>query len=551
MTFLRNDKEKENVSCVEWRIAEYTRLSKEDGDKSESDSIKNQQKIIENHLDYMSRQGENIISVERYTDDGYPGGNFNRPDYQRMIRDIETGTINCIIVKDLSRLGRNYPELGKLMEDFFPQKGIRVISVLNSLDSVKSPETYGSAIVSFSNIVNDDYIRQLSIKIKSTLDMKRNAGEFIGNYAPFGYLKSEEDHHKLVVDPEAADVVRAIFTWYIDGMSASGIAKRLTALHIPTPSEYKTSKGCKGFKGHSSGGIKTGAWSITSVNTILKDEVYIGNLVQGKYKSLSYRSKKMVPNEQENWIVIEGTHEPIVSDEQFTLVHDRFSRHTRVPSTREEPYLFSGVIFCGTCGRRMTHVKAASRYGNYRCPTRTFAPEKCQCPTISELKLYAIVLEAVKQQISTLVNAHAAIKEARAGVASVSSASEYSTAIHRAEAEKKRLDEARFKLYDNFQRGIIDEDEYQQFRIHYKAELTKQDEYIAQLRCGLAELKESRKADDEFIAFFSKYGSIQTLDRAVVTQLIDRIVVMDSKNISVYFKFSKHYEKILDLANQE
>ncbi len=308
MTFLRNGTEQKDASCVEWRVGEYARLSKEDGDKSESDSIKNQQKIIENHLDSLRRQGERIASVERYADDGYAGGNFNRPGYRRMIRDVEAGVINCVIVKDLSRLGRNYPELGRQMEDYFPQKGIRVISVLNGVDSVKSPETYGSAIVSFSNIVNDDYIRQLSIKIRSTLDMKRSAGEFIGNYAPYGYRKSEADRHKLVIDPEAAEVVRTIFAWYIDGTPVAGIVKRLIALRIPTPSEYKAARGCKGFDRRSQGGVKTGAWSMTTVRTILTDEVYIGNLVQGKHRSLSYRSKKTAPNKPEHWTVIEGAH---------------------------------------------------------------------------------------------------------------------------------------------------------------------------------------------------------------------------------------------------
>ncbi len=162
-------------------MGEYNRLSKEDGDKPESDSIQNQHSINnQKHLEYLREQGEQIESVTVYSDDGYAGGNFKRPRYQALIRDIESGKINCIIFKDNSRLGRNYPELGRLMEDYFPQKGVRVISVLNNLDSVKDPRGYCSAIVSFSNIVNDDYIRQLSIKIKCTLTMKRERGEFIG-----------------------------------------------------------------------------------------------------------------------------------------------------------------------------------------------------------------------------------------------------------------------------------------------------------------------------------------------------------------------------------
>ena len=190
MTFVRNKKENSDSSIVQWYIAVYVRLSKEDGDKLESDSIQNQKRIIEQHIKYLEDQGEQIASVEVYSDDGYPGGNFDRPEYKRMMRDIEAGIINCVIFKDNSRLGRNYPELGRLMEEYFPQKGIRVISVLNHIDSLKDPHGYCSAIVSFSNIMNDDYIRQLSIKIKSTFAMKRERGEFLGNYAPYGYMKS-------------------------------------------------------------------------------------------------------------------------------------------------------------------------------------------------------------------------------------------------------------------------------------------------------------------------------------------------------------------------
>ncbi len=548
MTFLQNGKKVKNgVLSQEWHMGEYVRLSKEDGDKPESDSIQNQQRIISKHIEYMEQQGEKITSVELYSDDGYAGGSLNRPAFQRMIRAIENGEINCVIFKDLSRLGRNYPEIGKLMEDYFPQKGIRVISVLNNLDSLKSPETYCSAIVSFSNIVNDDYIRQLSIKIKSTLNMKRNSGEFIGNYAPYGYTKSPENRHKLVIDPEAAEVVRMIYNWYAEGASASGITKRLNALHIITPSEYKTQKGCKGFVGHSSGGKKLGTWSITTINSILRDEVYIGNLVQGKYKSISYRSKQIVPNEQENWIVVEGTHEAIISDEQFTIVHNRLVRHTRVSPKNTETYLLSGLVFCGSCGRRLNRC-TTNGYGSYRCPTRTYAVDKCQCPSVSEKKLMNIVLNAVQKQIELLVDAKNAIEVARMRSTSGRARDEYISALHRAEKEKQRLKDARFKLYDDLQKGLLDQDEYEHFRAKYKEEITTQEVTITHLLDSIASIKESRKADDEFIAFFEKYGNIQVIDRSVTTHLIDRVVVNDAKNISVYFKFSAECSRILNLA---
>ena len=433
------------------------------------------------------------------------------------------------------------------MEDYFPQKGVRVISVLNHIDSLKDPQGYCSAIVSFSNIMNDDYIRQLSLKIKCTFAMKRERGEFLGNYAPYGYIKCPEDRHRLVVDPEAAEIVQMIFRWYADGVSASGIVKQLNALQIMPPSVYKTEKGCKGFVKHSSGGIKRNVWALTTVNSILKDEVYIGNLVQGKFKSVSYRSKKMVPTDESEWTVIEGTHEPIITDEIFTIVHDRFARHTRVAPKNQASYLLSGFVKCASCGGRMNrHV--SNGHARYRCMTRVYAPEKCQCPSVKEALLEEAVLQAVQDQIQELVDAKEVIDTARKEAPNGRSQNEYLLALNRAEQEKKRLTEAKFRLYDNLERGILDQDEYIQFKARYNAEIAEQDVQIERLQANLVEIKDARKQDDEFIAFFKEYGNIQAIDRDVLNHLLDHIEVSDSRHIDVYFKFSAERQKILDFA---
>lgn len=546
MTFVRNKREK-SVSIVQWYIAIYVRLSKEDGDKAESDSIQNQKGIIEQHIKYMQDQGEIVASVEVYSDDGYPGGNFDRPEYRRMIRDIEAGKINCVIFKDNSRLGRNYPELGRLMEEYFPQKGIRIISVLNHIDSLKDPHGYCSAIVSFSNIMNDDYIRQLSIKIKSTFAMKRERGEFLGNYAPYGYMKKPDDKHKLIVDEEAAEVVRMIFTWYASGVSAGGIVKRLNALQIAPPSVYKASKGCKGFSHHSSGGAKHNAWALTSVNSILKDEVYIGNLVQGKYKSASYRTKKMVPTDESEWTVVEGTHEAIVSDEVFTIVHERFARHTRVAPKNQTNYLLSGFVKCAQCGGRMNR-NTSNGYPRFRCSTRIYAPDKCQCPSVKESIIEEAVLGAIQSQIRELVDAKAVIDAARKESAGSRSQNEYIFAMRRAEREKKRLSEARFRLYDKLEKGILDQDEYAQFKERYNAGIKELDAQIKQLQDNLLQIKTARKQDDDFVSFFKEFGTINTIDRDILNRLLDHVEVTDAAHLDIFFKFSAQRQKILDFA---
>lgn len=549
MTFMQNKKkEKPTHLTTKWSVGEYNRLSKEDGDKPESDSIQNQHSINQKHLEYLREQGEQIESVTVYSDDGYAGGNFKRPRYQALIRDIESGKINCIIFKDNSRLGRNYPELGRLMEDYFPQKGVRVISVLNNLDSVKDPRGYCSAIVSFSNIVNDDYIRQLSIKIKCTLTMKRERGEFIGNYAPFGYQKDPADRHRLVVDEEQAEIVRKIFDWYEDGMSASSIAKRLNAMQIMTPGDFKIRDGCKSFITHDRNSSKLHAWTTTTIATILKNEVYIGNMVQGKHKSVSYRSKKMMLTDESEWTVVEGTHVPIISDEQFAIIHERFARRTRISPGKTHVYPLSGLVSCGACGHRMNRV-VSQGYARYRCMTRTYAPDKCQCPSIKEEYLEELILQTLQSLIARLVDVKAVIDAARQFKTINGAKNEYMLALNKAKREQERLQDAQFHLYDDLQSGLIPKTQYLQFQKRYEAEITVQKVKIEQLNQCLIHLKEARQQDDEFVAFFQKYGNIQKLDWDTVNQLIQKVVFHDKQHVDIYFRFADEYEKLCGIAN--
>ena len=549
MTFVQNKKkEKPTHLTTKWSVGEYNRLSKEDGDKPESDSIQNQHSINQKYLEYLREQGEQIESVTVYSDDGYAGGNFKRPRYQALIRDIESGKINCIIFKDNSRLGRNYPELGRLMEDYFPQKGVRVISVLNNLDSVKDPRGYCSAIVSFSNIVNDDYIRQLSIKIKCTLTMKRERGEFIGNYAPFGYQKDPADRHRLVVDEEQAEIVRKIFDWYEDGMSASSIAKRLNAMQIMTPGDFKIRDGCKSFITHDRNSSKLHAWTTTTIATILKNEVYIGNMVQGKHKSVSYRSKKMMLTDESEWTVVEGTHAPIISDEQFAIIHERFARRTRISPGKTHVYPLSGLVSCGACGHRMNRV-VSQGYARYRCITRTYAPDKCQCPSIKEEYLEELILQTLQSLIARLVDVKAVIDAARQFKTINGAKNEYMLALNKAKREQERLQDAQFHLYADLQSGLIPQTQYLQFQKRYEAEIAAQEAKIEHLNQGLLQLKEARQQDDEFVAFFQKYGNIQKLDWDTVNQLIQKVVFHDKQHVDIYFRFADEYEKLCGIAN--
>ena len=279
--------------------AVYIRLSREDGDKEESDSVGNQRKLL---TEYVSKM-ENLIIYDVYVDDGYTGTSFNRPSFKRMIADIEEGKVNCVIVKDLSRFGRDYIDTGRYLERVFPELGVRFISVSDGIDSIR--QAY-DMLLPIKNIFNEQYARDISKKIQATVKSKQKAGEFIGSFTSYGYKKSPADKNKLIIDEYAAEVVRKVFRLYVGGMGKLSIAKLLNAEGILCPSEYKMANGlnyknCNRLE-------STSYWTYSTINVMLKNEMYRGNMVQGKkHQRMRSRQKRV---DKENWIVVKGTHEP-------------------------------------------------------------------------------------------------------------------------------------------------------------------------------------------------------------------------------------------------
>lgn len=332
--------------------AYYLRLSRDDGDKAESDSISNQRNLIS---DYVS-QHEEITFVEEYVDDGYSGTNFDRPAFQKMMKDAKNKKINCIIVKDLSRLGRNYIETGRYLEKVFPFLGIRFIAITDHYDTADQTNDSDQIIVPFKNLINDAYCRDISIKIRSQLDVKRKTGQFIGSFAAYGYCKDPADKNRLVIDETAAEVVQLIFRLKLEGFSSTNIADRLNELGIPTPMEYKRSCGLNFNSGFRSG--NSPKWIAVSVNRILKNELYTGTMVQGKNQKINYKVKQSRAIEEKDWIRVEKTHEAIIPQEIFQCVQDIMLLDTRTSPKAESVYLFSGILKCSDCGQNMVRRTA-------------------------------------------------------------------------------------------------------------------------------------------------------------------------------------------------
>lgn len=335
--------------------------------KTESESIGNQRELIRAYI----HEQQDIELYDIYVDDGFSGSNFDRPEFKRMMSDIEAGRVNCVIVKDLSRFGRDYIESGRYIQKTFPALGVRFIALTDNYDSFSADMGTGSIVLPVKNFINDSYCRDISTKVKSGLEAKRRNGECISPFAVYGYRKDETDKNHLVVDEYAAGIVRHIFEWKIAGMAVSAIAEKLNGLGILSPKEYKKSLGLKyngGFKG-----TGKSLWGNASVKRILTNATYLGHLQQGKTQKINYKIKKIVEKPKEEWVCVENTHEALVTEDDFQIVQNLLKSDSRQGPGMEKSGLFAGLLFCGDCREQM--VRRMVRYRGkekvyYICSTK-------------------------------------------------------------------------------------------------------------------------------------------------------------------------------------
>ncbi len=386
----------DTVSGFCYTAEAYYRLSREDGDKIESDSISNQRALIQEFL----AMHPNISLYKEQVDDGYSGIRFDRPAFQEMLVDIQSGVVNCILVKDLSRLGRDYIETGRYIEKIFPSLGVRFIAVTDGIDTAYSDNRFDDLLIPFKNLMNEAYCRDISIKIRSHLDIKRKTGQFIGSFAPFGYKKSCEDKNHLEIDTDSADIVKKIFRWRLEGMSSLRIAQRLNEDNILTPMHYKLQKN----ENYTSGFRKKEKllWHANSVNVILKNECYTGVLLQGKTFSPSYKIQKRMKCAESRWFRYENSHSAIISREDFLAVNASFAQDTRVSPAMETLHLFSGFAVCAYCQGTMTRKIIPANGKKYSYLTCVEHKNKNGCANrthFSIARLESILLQIINAQI--------------------------------------------------------------------------------------------------------------------------------------------------------
>lgn len=524
-----------------WKVAIYIRLSQEDSDndedKKESNSITSQKTLLNEYVDEHS----DLTIFDIYIDDGFSGTDFERPGFKRLLKDMRNGNINCILVKDLSRLGRNYIEVGNYIEQVFPLFNIRFIAVNDNVDSYKNPTSVNTILVPFKNLVNDEYARDTSIKIKSALDSRKKKGEFIGAFPSYGYVKDKNNKHKLIIDTEAAKVVRRIFEWKVnEGMGNIAICHKLNDLGILNPTGYKRKKLNLKYN-NSNAGEENYLWCPSTVRNILKNDVYIGNVTQGKRKVKSYKVHKMEQISEDEWITVENMHEPIVDKDLYYRAQIISHVDTRVQLNGKRS-MWAGILRCGDCGRAMHKKGYKSKdgysYEYYICSTyRKKSNKLCSKHTLNAMELEDNVLQVINNHIRKNVNSERIDKQIdKLRKCKISDVNIINSKKSK-ECEIKRITRLKMELYEDWKIGDISREEYREYKQKYDEDIKKIKENILNIDKEVKEQEKRNNNISEWIDEFKKYKKFSKLDNNIISELIDYIEVFEDKKIKVYFKF--------------
>lgn len=528
-----------------YHAAIYVRLSKEDGDvasaaKAESNSISNQKNLIKDFL----KDKDDIIVVSERVDDGYSGSDFERPGFQMMMDDIRRGTVDCVIVKDLSRFGREYIDSGKYIERLFPALGVRFIAVNDHIDS-KEESSRDDIVVPFKNLMNDAYCRDISIKIRSHLEVKRRNGEYIGAFTPYGYKKDENDKSRLVPDLYAAGVVKDIFRMKLHGMSQTAIADRLNEQGILSPMEYKHSLGIRiqdNFKTH-----EQAEWSSMSVRRVLENEVYVGTLIQGKHSTPNHKIKKIMDKPEEEWIRIEDNHEPVISRREFAIVQRLLGMDTRTSPNEDEVYVLSGLAVCADCGAPMIkrNVPAGGKVYSYYICSKNAATKQCGTHRIPKDKLERLVFDVLKTHIASVLDAGRILAYINTVPFQELEIKELERQKEAKEQEIQRCRELRDMLYEDLKEGIVSKEDYAELYEGYNNKRKKAEDAVRKISRTIQDVIDAKTDKYEWLRYFKEYQNISELSRTAAVELIERVKVYDKNHIEIDFCFQDCFQSAI------
>ena len=535
-----------SYNAMRWRLGKYIRLSKEDllRGRDESNSVINQRRLLEQyhqtHLDEFHDGTEQDV----YVDDGKTGTDTDREDFQRLLADVYSGRINCVIVKDLSRLSRNYTDAGNLIENLFVRLNVRFISLAEGVDSYRNPDSVSNIIVPITNVMNDQYCYQTSKKIRQVFDMKRRNGEFIGSYAPYGYVKDPNDKHVLLVDPEAAEVVKSIFALFLSGMNKRGITYYLNDHGTLCPTAYKQQQGLKYNAPNAQGNPM---WSTITIDTILKNRVYVGDMVQGRQRVKSYKIHIQEKVPEEEWFIVENTHEAIIDRETFAKVQSLLKRDTRTAPKAKQLYLFSGFLKCADCGRAMSRIASKGIYVYYQCGTyKSLSKKACTMHSIKSDRLEAGVLFAIQQQVHLAITYSELVARINSAPLKKSKSKRLEDTIATKEKELAKIMRYKQALYQDWKDGEITRNDYRHMSEDYEQQIEALTRIMQTLTAEQEQLENGVDAESPCLTAFLKYRNIDKLTREILGELIDHIKVYEGGNISVKFKYADEFRRIAE-----
>ena len=511
-----------------YNVGLYIRLSREDGDKHESESITNQKSLL---LQYTKENNLRVYDI--YIDDGFSGTNFDRPAFKRLISDIESKKINMVITKDMSRLGRDYIGTGELVEKYFPSKEVRYIAVTDNIDTYL--DSSNNDIAPFKAIMNDMYAKDISKKIKSSLKAKQKEGKWVGGRTPFGYDKDPDNKNHLVVNTEQASIVKRIFDLSIDGLSYFKIAKKLTEENVKTPAQYYSFE----WKNHYD--LKYGQWHSKTIQDILTNRIYTGDLVQNKRNKVNYKIKKVVKNNPSDYIVVENTHEAIIDKDTFNEVQSKLPKNVG-RCEKKEIHLLDGLLYCGDCGHRISVTPRRKK--DNRCYTicnyyRSYM-KKTLCTTHSNNydKLEKIIINSLKEECLRYINKKT-IKEVVMN--NINKKDEVSTLkdIKMLEEEVKRINDNLDNIYLDKLNNKITIEQFDRLTAKLNNELKIKKDKLVELNYEKNNQENTNINNQEIEEYINKFLSMDEPSRELRVNLIDRIEIYEDKTINVKVTFNK------------
>ena len=529
-----------------YNVGIYCRLSNDDERDGESVSIENQKLLLQS---YVRQMGWNEIDV--YIDDGYTGTNFNRPGVQRLIEDAKAKRINLILVKDLSRFGRNYIEIGQYTDHLFPSIGCRFVALNNGVDTESNNGS--TDVMCFLNLFNEFYSRDTSKKVKAVKRACAENGKFMGTYPAYGYKRDNEDKHHLVIDEDTAPIVRRIFSMRATGMGFTGIAAQLNEEGIPSPGMLYYQR-----RGKADPRRVNHKWVGETVKHLIRNEVYIGNMVQGKTGTVSYKNKKLISKPEDEWIRVEGTHEPIISQEIWDTVQSIDQKRVRKNAASDGiRSVFTGLVYCAECGFKMrNHTEkftykdgSPGRYSSFICGNYARSGKSaCTIHTIYENVLEQIVLEDIREKARFAAHDPEMLAQHILRLKDKEAQSHRTSCEQELKAVKTRLDELERlmqSLYEDKYSGTVPQSVFQTLMRKYETERVEKAAALPELELKLKAHMENRQDAGRWTEIIRQYTEITKLDESMLFALVDRIEVGEAqkvkgvrvRDVKVYYRY--------------